>query len=209
MRNILYILLFFSTTVFAQTEHGLLVGAGVGFPIQDGSVYMTTPSYGYNNDVKANGMLGYRFRFLANQRYFVDLDASLGFQWMQVYKYKALLLGDIDKTPEGDYVIPPGKSFTDFIMPISVAASWNYHLTDKFHFGLGAAPTLYVQPQAVFDLSIMAKAGYRLSKHCELGLSYQYGCLNTLKHFNDGPALGRRGHLSDLMLSVYIPFVIK
>ena len=137
MRNVLYILLFFSTTVFAQTKHGLLVGAGAGFPIQDGSVYMTTPSYGYNNDVKANGMLGYRFRFLANQRYFIDLDASLGFQWMQVYKYKALLLGDIDKTPEGDYVIPPGKSFTDFIMPISVAASWNYRLTDKFHFGLG------------------------------------------------------------------------
>ena len=82
-------------------------------------------------------------------------------------------------------------------------------VTDKFHFGLGVAPTLYVQPQTVFDLSIMAKAGYRLSKHCELGLSYQYGCLNTLKHFNDGPALGRRGHLSDLMLSVYIPFVIK
>lgn len=176
MKNILYIFLFISTTVFGLSEHGLLVGAGVGFPIQDGSVYMTTPSYGYNNDVKANGMLGYRFRFLANQRYFIDLDASLGFQWMQVYKYKALLLGDIDKTPEGDYVIPPGKSFTDFIMPISVAASWNYRLTDKFHFGLGVAPTLYVQPQAVFDLSIMAKTGYRLSKHCELGLSYQYGC---------------------------------
>ena len=128
---------------------------------------------------------------------------------MQVYKYKALLLGDIDKIPEGDYVIPPGESFTDFIMPISIAASWNYRLTDKFHFGLGVTPTLYVQPQAVFDLSVMAKVGYRLSKHCELGLSYQYGCLNTLKHFNDGPALGRRGHLSDLMLSVYIPFVVK
>ena len=58
------------------------------------------------------------------------------------------------------------------------------NVTDKFHFGLGVAPTLYVQPQTVFDLSIMAKVGYRLSKHCELGLSYQYGCLNTLKHFN-------------------------
>ena len=57
-------------------------------------------------------------------------------------------------------------------------------VTDKFHFGLGVAPTLYVQPQTVLDLSIMAKVGYRLSKHCELGLSYQYGCLNTLKHFN-------------------------
>ena len=97
MKNIFYILLFFSTTVFAQTEHGLLVGGGVGFPMHDGAVYMTTPHYGYNNDVKANGMLGYRFRFLTNQKYFIDLDATVGFQWMQVYKYKALLLGDIDK----------------------------------------------------------------------------------------------------------------
>ena len=64
-------------------------------------------------------------------------------------------------------------------------------------------------PQAVFDLSVMAKVGYRLSKHCEFGLSYQYGCFNTLKHFNNGPANGRRGHLSDLMLSVYVPFVLK
>lgn len=209
MKKILFLLLLVSSSVFAQTEHGLLIGTGAGFPMQDGSVYMATPSYGYNNDVKINGMLGYRFRFLPRQKHFIDLDATIGLQWMQVYKYKALLLGDIDKIQNGDYVVPPGKSFTDFIMPISVAGSWNYRLSNKFHFGLGVIPTLYVQPQAVFDLSVMAKVGYRVSKRCELGLSYQYGCLNTLKHFNDGPALGRRGHLSDLMLSVYIPFVIK
>lgn len=208
-RHLLFLLLLVSISVSAQVEHGLLIGGGVGFSMQDGSVYMTTPHYGYNNDVKVNGMLGYRFRFLSKQKFFLDLDATVGFQGMQVYKYKALLLGDIDRIPEGEYLIPPGESFTDFILPISVAASWNCRLSDKFHFGLGAVPTLYVQPQAVFDLSVMAKIGYRLSKRCELGLSYQYGCLNTLEHFNDGPALGRRGHLSDLMLSVYIPFTIK
>lgn len=85
----------------------------------------------------------------------------------------------------------------------------NWRFTKKFHLGVGIAPTLYVQPQAVFDLSVMAKVGYRLSKHCEFGLSYQYGCFNTLKHFNNGLANGRRGHLSDLMLSVYVPFVLK
>lgn len=209
MKNILYLLLLISTTAFGQIEHGLLVGGGVGFAMQDGAVYTPDPSYGYNNDVKANGMLGYRIRFLPMRKSFFDLDATIGFQGLQVYKYKAALIGDIGKTPEGDYVIPPGESFTDFIMPISIAASWNYRLTDKFHFGLGVAPTLYVQPQAVFDLSVMAKVGYRISKHCELGLSYQYGCLDVLKHFNDGPAYGRRGHLSDLMLSVYIPFALR
>ena len=69
-------------------------------------------------------------------------------------------------------------------------------VTDKFHFGLGVAPTLYVQPQTVFDLSIMAKVGYRLSKHCELGLSYQYGCLNTLKHFNNNQPFSHVGRKS-------------
>ena len=91
-------------------------------------------------------------------------------------------------------------------MPISVAASWNYHITEKFYFGLGIAPTLYVRPQAVFDLPVLAKVGYRVGKYCELALSYQYGCLDVLKHFNKGAANGRKGHFSDIMVSVYIPF---
>ena len=102
-----------------------------------------------------------------------------------------------------------GKSFSEFIMPISVSASWNYKFTDRFHAGVGVAPTLYVQPQAVFDVAVLAKVGYRVSEHCELGLSYQYGCLDVMKHFNDGPALGRQGHFSDLMFSVYVPFSVK
>ena len=210
MKKVLFLLLLISSSVFAQkVEHGLLVGGGVGFPMQDGSVYSPEPRYGYNNDVKGNGMIGYRFRFLPQQQSFIDLDATIGFQGMQVYKYKAAQLGDIDKVKPGDYVIPPGESFTDFIMPISVTATWNYRITDKFHAGFGASPTLYVQPQTVFDVSIVAKLGYRISKRCELGLSYQYGLLDVLKHFNDGPAMGRRGHFSDLMLSVYVPFSIK
>ena len=203
----IFLLLLISTTTFAQTEHGLLIGGGVGFPMQDSRKSdWNTSNLGYNHDLKGNGMIGYRVRFLPERKSFFDLDATIGFQSMSTYQYSPFFEGDGDGNYGGG---KDGKSFTDFIMPISVAASWNYRLTDKFHFGLGVTPTLYVQPQAVFDLSIMAKVGYRLSKHCELGLSYQYGCLNTLKHFNDGPALGRRGHLSDLMLSVYIPFVTK
>lgn len=95
MKNIFYILLFFSTTVFAQTEHGLLVGGGVGFPMHDGAVYMTTPHYGYNNDVKANGMLGYRFRFFDKSKVFYRLgcncrfsmDASLQIQSTSSWRY--------------------------------------------------------------------------------------------------------------------------
>ena len=158
MNKLLFLLLLISSSVFAQkVEHGLLVGGGVGFPMQDGSVYSPEPRYGYINDVKGNGMIGYRFRFFPQQQSFIDLDATIGFQGMQVYKYKAAQLGDIDKVKPGDYVISPGESFTDFIMPISVTATWNYRITDKFHAGVGASPTLYVQPQTVFDVSIVAK----------------------------------------------------
>lgn len=102
-----------------------------------------------------------------------------------------------------------GEDINDFLLPIAVTATWNYRFTDKFHAGLGVAPKLYVQPHAAFDLSVVAKMGYRVCKHFELGLSYQYGCLNVMKHFNDGKSQGRKGHLSDLMLSVYIPFSVK
>lgn len=207
MKKILFLLLLVSTSVFAQVEHGLLVGGGVGFPMQDNQkIVPPSDDLVYDHDLKGNGMIGYRFRFLPEQKFFYDLDVSLGFQGMSTYKYSPFLTSNGN---DGHYDGGKGKSISEFIMPVSVAASWNYKLSDKFYIGLGAAPTLYVRPQVVFDLSVLAKVGYRVSQHCELSLSYQYGCLNTLKHFNHGSANGRTGHLSDLMLSVYIPFTIK
>lgn len=207
MKKIIFLLLLVSTSIFAQVEHGMLVGGGIGFPMQDKQKFIPpTNDLGYNHDLKGNGMVGYRFRFLPERKSFYDFDVTVGFQGMSTYKYSPFLTGNKEN---GQYENGDGKSFSEFFMPVSVAASWNYKLSDKFYLGLGIAPTLYVRPQAVFDLPVLVKAGYRISRHCELSLSYQYGCLNTLKHFNNGPALGRKGHLSDLMLSVYIPFTIK
>ncbi|MCD7852219.1 MAG: hypothetical protein LUH63_22375 [Parabacteroides sp.] len=155
--------------------------------------------------MKTNGMIGYRFRFLPERMFFYDLDVTVGFQNMNSRKYSPFLAVD------GDYVghADGEKDFSEFIMPVSVATSWNIRFSKNCYFGLGVAPTLYARPQAVFDLPVLAKLGCRAGRHCELSLSYQYGCLNTLKHFNDGPAYGRTGRLSDFMFSVYIPFTIK
>lgn len=191
-----------------KVEHGVLAGASLGIPLQDKSdyIFFWVPDYScYNHDLFGGGTVGYRFRFLPGQKMFYDLDLSVGFQSMGGHYYEPGYYGD----GNGNYYMKDVKSFSEFVLPFSVTASWNYHLTDRFHLGAGVSPTLYASPQAVFDLGLVAKAGYRVCDHFEVGLSYRYGCLNVLKHFNDGPAMGRRGHLSDLMVSFYVPFRAK
>ncbi len=200
---------FFTVAAFAQIEHGVLVGAGAGFSMNDDPIYTPDPCFGYNNQVKINSMVGYRCRFLMKSKNFIDLDATIGFQWMEVYKFTGNQIGDFENVPPGEYVTPPGHTFTDYIMPLSVTASWNYQMTDRFYTGVGVLPILYIQPQTVFDLAFQARIGYKVSRRLELGLSYHYGVLDVQKHFNNGPAMGRRGHFSDLTLSAYIPFSIK
>ena len=67
----------------AQVEHGLLVGAGVGFPLQDGwkeTTWGDKSNLDYRNDYKLNSMIGYRFRFLPEQKFFYDLDVTMDFK---------------------------------------------------------------------------------------------------------------------------------
>ena len=206
MKRLVFLLMLVSTSVFGQVEQGVLIGGGIGFPMQDKqNIVPPSEELQFDHNLKGNGSVGYRFRFLPAQKSFYDLDLTVGFQGMSTRKGSPFYSNE----KGAGYVNGEDNKFSEFIMPISIAGSWNYRLTDKFHVGLGIAPTFYVQPKAAFDLGVLAKAGYRVSNHCELSLSYQYGCLNTLKHFNDGASLGRKGHLSDLMFSVYVPFRIK
>lgn len=184
MKKLFFLLLvIFSTSAFAQkVEHGVLVGGGIGFPMQDSKQLIPpTNELRYDHNLKGNGMIGYRLRFLPQRKHFFDLDLTIGFQGMSTQKYVPFL-----SKQDGIYTGNGGDEFSEFVMPISIAPSWNYRITEKFFFGLGIAPTLYVRPQAVFDLPVLAKVGYRVGKHCELALSYQYGCLDVLKHFNKG-----------------------
>ena len=79
MKKVLFLLLLITTSAFAQVEHGLLVGAGVGFPLQDGwkeTTWGDKSNLDYRNDYKLNSMIGYRFRFLPEQKFFYDLDMT-------------------------------------------------------------------------------------------------------------------------------------
>ncbi len=204
MKKIITVLsLLLAVSASAQKmEHGALLGVGAGFSMQD--KHNGSPEkneiWGYNNDTKINGSIGYRLRFAPVKKSFYDVDFTLGLQSMKTYKYSAVY---------SNGVAGQGKNYKQFFMPIAVAGSWNYRLTDKFSAGLGVSPMLYVSPSVAFDVAVLAKVGYRVSKHCELGLSYQYGCTDVMKHFNIENTNGRKGHLSDLLLSVYIPFAAK
>lgn len=210
MKKFLLLFLLISTTLFAQkVEHGVLAGATLGFPLQDKNDSPVPPPsdfFLYQNNLYGGGMVGYRFRFMPAQKSFLDLDLTAGFQSMSASKYKPNADGS---DPNDGYAHFEKEDFNDFLLPVAVTASWNYRFTNKFHAGLGVAPTLYVQPHTAFDLSVMAKVGYRVNNRIELGLSYQYGCLNVMKQFNPEKSKGRKGHLSDLMVSIYIPFSIK
>ena len=199
-----------SNAAIAQVEHGALVGGNAVFPIQDGRKLsgdwaQEQAKYSFQNWVRPQITVGYRFRFLPREKFFYDLDIRAGFQWTDSHHYN-YYLGFIPDGNGGYLAGSDHTGFHEFLLPISISASWNWQFGKGFHLGAGLAPTLYVSPNPVFDLGVLAKFGYRVCKHLELGLTYQYGCLNTLKHFeNDGKA-GRRGHLSDLMFSVYVPF---
>lgn len=212
MKKILFFLacMLLSNAAIAQVEHGALVGGNAVFPIQDGRKFSEDwdterAKYSFQNWVRPQITVGYRFRFLPKEKFFYDLDIRAGFQWTDSHHYNYYL----GYFPDGNGGYMTGgdhTGFHEFLVPISVSASWNWQFGKGFHLGAGLAPTLYASPNPVFDLGVLAKFGYRVCKHLELGLTYQYGCLNTLKHFeNDGKA-GRRGHLSDLMFSVYVPF---
>lgn len=215
MKKFKYLLLFLllPCAAFAQVEHGAFVGGNLVFPLQDSRQNYATleenkQNYTFSNSKRPQITLGYRFRFLPEEKFFYDVDIRAGFQWTNTHHYNTYL-GEAWELPDGSFgytLNDDNRKFSELLVPISVAATWNWHLTSRLHLGAGIAPTLYVSPNAVFDLGVLAKVGYRVSKRLELGLTYQYGCLNTLKHFeNDGKA-GRRGHLSDLMFSVYVPF---
>ena len=212
MKKILFFLacMLLSNATIAQVEHGALVGGNVVFPIQDGRKLsgdwaQEQAKYSFQNWVRPQITVGYRFRFLPREKFFYDLDIRAGFQWTDSHHYN-YYLGFIPDGNGGYLAGSDHTGFHEFLLPISISASWNWQFGKGFHLGAGLAPTLYVSPNPVFDLGVLAKFGYRVCKHLELGLTYQYGCLNTLKHFeNDGKA-GRRGHLSDLMFSVYVPF---
>ena len=74
MKKILFLLLLVSTSTFAQIEHGLLVGAGVGFPLQDSwkrTTWGDESNWSYRHDYKLNSMIVIAFDSFRNRNSFM------------------------------------------------------------------------------------------------------------------------------------------
>ena len=116
MKKVLFLLLLISSSVFAQkVEHGILAGASLGFPLQDKNETPAPPAsdfFLYNNDLFGGGMIGYRFRFLPEQKSFFDLDLTAGFQSLGAFKYKPYMNGG---DPNNGYGHFDGEDINDFL----------------------------------------------------------------------------------------------
>lgn len=102
MKKLFFLLLvIFSTSAFAQkVEHGVLVGGGIGFPMQDSKQLIPpTNELRYDHNLKGNGMIGYRLRFLPQQKHFFDLDLTIGFQGMSTQNTCRSFLNKTALTP--------------------------------------------------------------------------------------------------------------
>ena len=58
------------------------------------------------------------------------------------------------------------------------------------------------------DMPVHVKVGYTISKRLDVALVYRYGFFNTINDAKDHKAY-LDGNLSDLSLSIFVPFVAK
>ena len=165
----------------------------------------------YNDTFDYTHYLGYRFRFILpkNERVFFDTDATFRYNKLGVHRYYYP-----ENTPgERDYMRTIRNGHGQFSLPLSV----NYHLVKGLYAGVGVEPVLDISTYSPgdmpffyfnFDLPVHVKVGYTINKKVDIALIYRYGVFNTINDSKD-PKAYLDGNLSDLSLSIFVPFVAK
>lgn len=185
-----------SITCMAQSQSGLLLGAGIGFeslsPNTSNSEYKKGTQFdcSYNYNVQ----LGYRFRFQnpTHERLFFDIDPLMK---LQVMKDRTFYPGS-----SSDYTSVTAEA-TDINFQIALSPSINYRLFNRFYAGIGVEPTWNIVTDGKhFDIPAFARVGYSFGK-VELALTYRQGFLNVIDD-----AQYDKGRISDLNIGLFIPF---
>lgn len=204
--KVAFLLLLLSTAAFAQetegstprkVSSGLLVNGGVGFARNASDWYDLNTFWNIepvNGEMayKGNVALGYRFRIEPgrSKRFFFDMDLLLDARFYQ----------DIDHF-SGTGVVPRGTTRSNSVRcSFAFSPSANYRITEQLYAGIGLEPTVYFAKRRNLDLPIVWKVGYRFGK-VDVALNYRLGLAHTLDKWTLP-----RGEVSDLNLSVYLPF---
>ena len=201
--------------------HGVLLGGGVGFT-HNLEVNPACDEYGregfiYDDTFDYTLYLGYRFRFILprNERIFFDTDVTFRYNKLGVHRYyysefesEMIAFKKVLRNGHGQ-----------FTLPLSV----NYRLVKGLYAGIGVEPVWDISTYSPddmpffcmqFDLPVHVKVGYTISKRVDIALVYRYGFFNTINRSNkiasnyDNRAY-LDGNLSDLSLSIFVPFVAK
>lgn len=216
MKRFIVSLLLLSAPLSAQRlTHGLLLGGGIGFT-HNLEVNPACDEYGrdgfiYNDTFDYTLYLGYRFRFILprNERIFFDTDAT--FRYNKLGVHRAYYPGNKPDELTPFWTLRNGHG--QFTLPLSA----NYRLVKGLYAGVGVEPVLDISTYSPgdmpffycnFDLPVHLKVGYTISKRVDIALVYRYGFFNTINDAKEHKAY-LDGNLSDLSLSIFVPFVAK
>lgn len=198
---LLYCFLALSLNSFSQIRTGLLIGGGIGFEqgisvdknnteFLNGTLFSDTYSY--------NALLGYRFRFenRTHNNLFFDVDPVL--------KLQTFLSSDFVPGDGNIYTSVTKEShFVNF--SFAVSSSVNYSIIKGLYAGFGIEPTWNIVTDAKpFDIPIFGRVGYNVNNKIDFAITYKQGFTNVI---NDNRY--SKGNVSDLNLSIFIPFTLK
>jgi len=205
-RNILLFLLvltFVSVETFAQVKTGLLIGGGLGFEqglkINKNYPLILKDGAYIDDNYQYNGLLGYRIRF-ENKKYqsiFFDVDPLVN---LKVYESK-----DYYPKDETNYGSPAWIKSHNVNFSLAVSSSVNYRITSSLYIGAGIEPTWNIVTDGKhFDAPVLGRIGYNCHGKVDFALTYKQGFTNVIN--TDRYTKGR---ISDLSLSVFVPFKSK
>lgn len=87
----------------------------------------------------------------------------------------------------------------------AVSSSVNYSIIKGLYAGFGIEPTWNIVTDAKpFDIPIFGRVGYNVNNKIDFAITYKQGFTNVI---NDNRY--SKGNVSDLNLSIFIPFTLK